>query len=360
MSIDIESIHDDMLMGLSNEYQKSLGYPAYDFTRAFAFACAALSEDIDVAEAHLDIYNLTGDDLDKYIYQHRGLERKEGAKATATIEILAGSGTITEGDAFSTKSGLVFLSTETKAVEDGDTVEVEAIEAGTQYNVAAETITQVPSTIAGITSFYNPDPADGGTDNETDSVFIERFLDNLRYPDNGCNQQAYINWATSVDGVGRAKCFPLANGAGTVEVCITGLDMGAPSQAVIDDVQDYIDPGASGEGAGAAPVGAACTVTGATEKAINISATLTIAEGFVLADVADAVETAFDKYLKSIAFLRVDIDTYQTYVSYAKIGDCIMSTDGVLDYTGLTVNSGTGSVQLTDREVPVLGTVTLT
>lgn len=360
MSIDIESIHGDMLMGLSEDYQKSPGYPAYDFTRAFAFACASLSDDIDIAEGHLDITTLTGDELETYVYQHRGLTRKEGAKAEATIEIIAGSGTITEGDLFATKSGVVFASTETKAVTDGDTFEVEAVEAGTDGNVAANTITQVPSTIQGITSFTNPEPASGGTPDETDADLLERFLDNLQYPDNGCNAQAYINWATSVDGVGRAKCFPLDDGPGTVTVCITGTDMGVPSQDVIDAVQAYIDPGSSGTGEGRAPVGAACTVIGATAKTINISATLTIAEGFVPAEVKDAVTAAFDAYLKDISFKRVDINTYQTYVSYAKIGECIMTTDGVLDYSSLTVNSATASVQLDDDEVPVLGTVTLT
>lgn len=360
MSIDIEGIHGDMLMGISSEYQKTPGFPAYDFTRAFAFACASLSEDIDDAVEHLDVYNLSGEDLDKYIYQHRGLVRKSGVKATATIEIVAGSGTINEGDLFATKSGIVFEATETVTVEDGDTVEVQCTTTGTTGNVAADTITQVPVTIAGISSFTNPSPATGGTDDETDADYLERFLDNLQYPDNGCNAQAYINWATSVDGVGRAKCFPLANGDNTVEICVTGTDMGVPSQTVVDAVQEYIDPNENGDGVGKAPVGAVCTATGATAKNINISATLTIADGFVAADVRTAVTAAFAAYLKDISFKRTSIDSYQTYVSYAKIGECIMTTDGVLDYSGLTVNSGTSSVQLTDREVPVLGTVTLT
>lgn len=359
MSIDIESIHGDMLMGLSEDYQKSPGYPAYDFTRAFAFACASLSEDIDIAEDHLDVTKLTGDELETFVYQHRGLTRKEGEHATATIKIVAGSGTITEGDLFATQSGVVFVSTETKSVVDNSTFNVRAVESGTDGNVAANTITQVPTTIAGIATFTNPEAASGGTSDESDPELLNRFFDNLQYPDNGCNAQAYINWATSVDGVGRAKCFPLDDGPGTVTVCITNTDMEAPSQTLIDAVQAYIDPGASGEGEGVAPVGAACTVTGASEKAINISATLTIASGFVAADVKAAVSAAFDAYLKDIAFKRVDINTYQTYVSYAKIGECIMTTDGVLDYSSLTVNSATASVQLDDDEVPVLGTVTL-
>lgn len=359
MSRDIESIHDDMMMALSDEYQKTPGYPTYDYTRAFAFGCASLSEDLDTAEEHLDIFNMTGEDLERFVYQHRGLSRKDGNKALAEIQILSGSGTINEGDLFATKSGIVFRSLETKAVEDNDYVQLEAVEDGTESNVAANTITQVPSTISGINSFTNPDPATGGTSKETDSDLLQRYLDNLMYPDNGCNQQAYINWATSVDGVGRAKVFPLQYGAGTVEVCITDSDMGVPSSDLISDVQSYIDPGQTGTGAGVAPVGAVCTVTGATGKTINVSATLTVADGYTIADVQDEIEANITAYLKDIAFYRLSIDQYQTYVSYARIGECIMDAEGVLDYNNLQVNNGTASVQLTDREVPVIGTVTL-
>ena len=360
MSIDIESIHEDMLMGIPDNYQKTQGFPAYDFTRAFALACAALSDDISLAETHLDIYNLSGGDLDKYIYQHRGLTRKSGGKATAVLEILSGSGTIAEGDLFTTESNIVFSSLETKAVSDGDTVLVEAVESGTNGNVAANTIVQMPTTIVGISSFTNPDPATGGTDDETDDAYRERYFDNLRYPANGSNAQSYINWATSIDGVGRAKCFPLAFGANTVEVCITGADMGVPSQAVIDAVQEYIDPEPHGTGAGEAPIGSFCTVTPAVAKTINISAVLSIADGFDVETVKENIADAIAEYFASIAFLRLAGGKYQNYASYAKVGECIMETEGVLDYSNLTLNGNVSSVTLDDRDVPVVGMVTLT
>lgn len=360
MSIDVESIHEDMLMGIPDNYQKTQGFPAYDFTRAFAIACGALSDDISLAETHLDIYNLSGSDLDTYIYQHRGLVRKKGDKATAVIEILSGSGTINEGDLFTTKSNIVFTATATQTVTDGDTITVVAVETGTSSNVAANTIVQMPTTIPGLTSFTNPDPATGGTDDETDSAYTERYLNDLRYPSNGSNAQSYINWATSVDGVGRAKCFPLASGVNTVEVCVTGTDMGVPSQTVVDSVQAYIDPNENGDGSGTAPIGAICTVTGATAKTIDISATLILAQGYDVETVREAVEAAIADYFESISFLRLSDGSYQNYASYAKVGEAIMDTDGVLDYSGLTLNGGVASISLTDREVPVVGTVTLT
>ena len=53
-----------MLNAISDRYQKTTGFPAYDFTRAFALAVLSLDGDIELAEANLDVDNLTGVALD--------------------------------------------------------------------------------------------------------------------------------------------------------------------------------------------------------------------------------------------------------------------------------------------------------
>lgn len=360
MSIDIESVHDDMLMSISDDYQKTPGFPAYDFTRAFALGVVELSEDVEIAEKRTDVYNLSGEDLDRRVFQHRGLTRKSGLKATAVIELVSGSGTITKGDVFQTKSGIAFQATQTVTVNDGDTFEVEALVSGTDSNVAAGTITMMPRTIQGITSFVNPEPASGGTEDESDSALIERYLDDLRYPNNGSNQQAYIAWATSQEGVGRAKVFPLHDGPNTVEVCITGDDMGAPDADVVSAVQDYIDPNHNGDGSGTAPIGAVCTVTAAAAVQVTVSATVLKSEGYDVETVTANITANIEEYLQDIAFKRLSYDTYQTYVSLSKIGSCIDDAEGVLDYSDLKLNGSTASIQLTDRQVAVLGEVNVT
>ena len=42
MSLELEQIHEDMLNAIHDRYQKTLGFPAYDFTRAFALAVLSL------------------------------------------------------------------------------------------------------------------------------------------------------------------------------------------------------------------------------------------------------------------------------------------------------------------------------
>ena len=42
MTSDVNKIHSDMLENISNDYQKTQGFPTYDLTRAFAITCLAL------------------------------------------------------------------------------------------------------------------------------------------------------------------------------------------------------------------------------------------------------------------------------------------------------------------------------
>ena len=47
-------------------------------------------------------------------------------------------------------------------------------------------------------------------------------------------------------------------------------------------------------------------------------------------------------------------------MSYAKIGNALLMTEGVEDYTVLSVNAGTVNVAITNTEIPTIGVITLT
>ena len=339
-----------MLEAIPARYQKTAGFPAYDFTRAFALAVLSLDGDVEAAEAHLNIYSLEGLDLDTYITQHRGLVRRYGAHAAAVLRVVSGGGAVEAGDVFATDAGVEFVAVSDGTYSQGDTFPVTAAEAGTAGNVAAGTITRLPVTISGIAAVTNPAAASGGTNGEDDDTFRERFLEGLRNPSNGANAGAYLAWARSVEGVGRARVFPLAGGAGTVTVCVTGADMGVPAAGVVQAVQDCIDPHRNGDGAGQAPIGAVCTAAACRARTIDVAVTLTLEEG--VSDAEDAVRAALTAYFRSVAFVG-------SLVSYAQAGNAILDAEGVADYSGLTLNGAAGSVSLETDQVPVLGTLTI-
>lgn len=181
-----------------------------------------------------------------------------------------------------------------------------------------------------------------GEDEESDESLRKRFLQKVREPGTSGNTADYKQWATKVAGVGAAKVTPLWNGPGTVKVTIVNTDMQPATNELVAQVQEYIEQ--------VRPIGATVTVTSATGKPIDVSANVVLASGYTLQNVQDAFAASLDKHLKEIAFSM-------TYVSYAKIGTLLLSTPGVIDYNGLTVNGGTANVALQDEEVPVRGGV---
>lgn len=102
-----------------------------------------------------------------------------------------------------------------------------------------------------------------------------------------------------------------------------------------------------------APIGARVTVVPATSVLINVTAGLALASGYDRASVCAAVQSNIAAYLHSTAFAS------DNTVRYTKIGEAILNTTGVRDYTGLTVNGGSGNIAIDVQAVPVLGTVTL-
>ena len=353
MSYDLDALHSEMLEAVPDRYQKTIGFPAYDLTRAFALAVCSLKEDADTAKAATNVDNMAGDELTRWCRQRKGVIRKEATRSAGTVTIVTGNGTITKGDLFESDGGIQFAASETKIVSDGDAVAVQAVDAGSSGNVAAGTVTRMPVSIAGISKVANAAPMSGGYDAEDDDSLRERYYQEVLSPASSGNKNAYKAWALEVSGVGRAKVFPLADGDNTVTVCILSADMTPAGGDLVAAVQAHIDPGSSGTGEGCAPVGAYCTVEAATAKTINVSCTVTRASGYGAEEVLANVTAAINDYLAGIAFLS-------SYVSYAKIANSVNDAEGVFDYSGLTVNGGTANIALDDAEAPVLGTVSIT
>ncbi len=343
MARNIDTIHEQILDNLDDEYQKTVGFPAFDITRTVAVALSSLSDDIDKAAALTDADNLSGEYLDKYVYQHKGILTATGA----------GDINIPVGTLFETASGIQFQSTQSVSGSLFCQIPIEAVYGGAAGNVAAGAITVIPITIAGLATITNADATTGGYRAETDDELRERYYLALQQPITSGNKYHYQAWAMEVDGVGQAKVFPLSNGANTVEVCIIGNDGKPAGSSLVAAVQNYIDPASSGTGEGVAPIGAHCTVTAAQGKAVNVSAQVTVLSGYDKTAVLAEMQKQVDEYFADIALK-------QDYVSYAKIGNLLLGIAGVEDYSTLRINSGTSNIALTERQVPVRGTVSLT
>lgn len=312
---------------------------------------------IELAQAYIDLDNVltfgfASEDMPSNYLDLRsaevGLTRKPSTKAVGKVTFNGTDGTVIAiGSRVSTdeETPKYFVTTTEGTITGGSiTVDAEAEKAGADGNVAAGQITLVAGDLSGVTSVNNSADFSGGADTETDNSLLTRYFEKVRKPATSGNANAYVQWAKAVSGVGDAKVYPLWNGNGTVKVIVIGDDKTAPTQTVVDSVTTYVED--------RRPIGASVTVQGAVEIAIDITATLVLESGYALADAQTEIESALASYLADLAFV-------DDKVRYSHIGNLIIDTSSVKDYSSLTVNGGTANITVADGEVAVKGVVTL-
>ena len=343
---------DSIRNKVSDAYEKTAGYLIFDVTEAVGLELDDYDSLLTESQKKFDADNLTGEDLTKYCYQRKGISRKAAGYAKGTVTV-TGTGTVEIGDLFETENGVQFAAAETVDVINSGNVPVIAVVAGNTGMVGSGAINDMPVTISGISACTNAEPTYGGYEEETDEALRERFYEAIRNPSGNGNRASYIAWAKEVTGVGDAKVFPLAQGTGTVDVVIIDSDMTPADASLVNEVQNYIDPNSSGTGDGQAPIGAKCYVSSATGKSVNVSATVSKTGSADANVVLSNIKADITKYLASIAFNT-------TKVSLAQIGNVILDAADVIDYEGLNLNGATTNVTVDEREVAVLGEVTIT
>ncbi|MEG1867581.1 MAG: baseplate J/gp47 family protein [Clostridiales bacterium] len=191
-----------------------------------------------------------------------------------------------------------------------------------------------------------------GEDEETDTALRERYFNYINSEIQDGNTAQYETWAAEYIGIGRAKVMPLWNGANTVKVSILDVDNKKASQTLIEAFQRYLDPGALGLGNGVAPIGAKVTVSTATEKIVNITAKVSIMDGYIFSVVQENIKKAISKFLADTAYKR-------SAVFLMDIGAAMLNADGVSFITELKLNNAQLDITLAPEEIGLLGTITL-
>lgn len=189
-----------------------------------------------------------------------------------------------------------------------------------------------------------------GSETETDEDFRNRIQQYLINPAQDGNVAQYLRWALEYPGVGKAKVFPLWDGGNTVKVAITDALSTPASGTLVADFQEYLDPGSEGLGNGAAPIGAKVTVVSGTQKDINISATIELAEGY--SEATGAAE-AITQYLANITYDK-------TSISFMRLGSALLDVDSIAGVSNMTINGVSTDVALVGTEIPVLASLNLT
>ena len=335
-----EEILREMQDYSGNPAAKVEGTFEYDALSASAFEFAKV--EVELEEGYNAAFADTswGEYLTMRAKEH-GVIRKEATNAKATLAV-TGTGTIPAGSIFATVAGLRFAADEETEITDAGTIEVTAVETGSDYNVAANAITEIPMSIPGITAVTNEEAAHDGYNEESDEDLLTRYLMKVRMPATSGNRLHYIEWALSVTGVGSAKAISTWNGPGTVKVVIVDSNLHAASEELVANVAAYIE---TVKPAGGVDV----TVVSAVETPVDITAKVY----GVIDETAFAV--ASHKYLQGLC--RQVFNVTKTQVTLTKIGSFILDAGNADDYADLKLNGAAENLILTEEQMPSLGQV---
>lgn len=276
-------------------------------------------------------------------------------KFTGTAGTVIPSGTLvaTPADEITATQSIEYETTALTTLDSlGEAfVSIKAVEAGIAGNVPGGAISLLAQSLPGVASVVNIAATSGGTSEETDESLLSRFLIKVRQPGTSGNKADYQQWALETPGVSRVQIEPLWNGPGTVRLFLLGEESRAPTQAIVDAVQEYISPSA-GQGEGKAPIGANVTASAAVEIPVNINVRLTLAEGATMSEVKVAFEAGLSQYLEQLAFV-------DPLVRFNRIAAILLDISRIVDYQDLIVNGGNGNIDLQLGEVAVIGTVSM-
>ena len=250
---------------------------------------------------------------------------------------------------------------------------LEAEIAGTSQNNIYEGTRAVPvSRIAGLTAAAFGKLYESGTDSESDDSLRKRVQEKIAGPAENGNKQHYKTWCESIDGVGRARIFPLWNGPNTVKaVLIDGV--GAPcSASKVAEVQEYIDPATKGYtavvdgrtyvvgdglGEGVANLGAHFTAAAAIPLNVVVSFRAELATGYTEEAAEQEASEAITEYFHKLV-LETETAT-DIVVRVSSVGAILTTLESLLDYHDLTLNGGTDNIHPGEDYVPVVERVSI-
>lgn len=286
---------------------------------------------------------------------------------------------IPEGSKFKTINGadsLIFTSGNLVSSDDGSYMyELTCDTPGTAGNSYVGAILPITA-IAGLKSASIGTIITAGTDEETDDALRARYWATFGAQAFGGNIASYRQAILAINGVGAVQVYPAWKGGGTVLCSILGSDLKPALPAIVEEVQEIICPSEDGgttpspNGYGMAPIGAAATITTATELTLNIACDIQF-EGTVQNGVEtyrEEIEQHISDYLHEVCEtwgnpLKSFTVSYSVMVYIARIIYAVLQIPEVVNMTNVTVNGSGSDLMLTEtpelQQVPVLGTVVI-
>lgn len=359
-----EALLEDVLDNAPEGIDTRPGSIFYDAVSGILLKVAKLYTDLDIIVETTTVATATGEALDLKAGEY-GVTRL--AATQAKYRALFEGVTPQVGERFYYDLAYFVL----KIDEGAGVYYFEAEEAGENGNNIYKGTPAVPvNDIDGLVSATFGAIYENGTDAEDDESLRTRIQEKIAGPTENGNKQHYKTWCESIDGIGRARIFPLWNGENTVKGVLIDSTGQPCGDAKVTEVQNYIDPASKGLtvmvdgktytvgdglGNGVANIGAHFTAVGASPLSIDVTFGAELASGATKEMVQKEVADAIEEYLKELV-LTTD-DTSEVIVRISTIGAILSQLRNLIDYNNLRLNGDTRNITSGENDVPVLGEV---
>lgn len=228
--------------------------------------------------------------------------------------------------------------------------------AGKQANSCIGDITPITQ-ISGLETAKIIEIITPGEDEEDTETFRQRYINALKSKAYGGNGADYREKVLAIHGVGGVKVYRCWNGGGTVKCVILDSEYNKPTDELIKEVQTQIDPTQKGDGYGLAPIGHVVTVTGAKEKAINVTCTIITDE--ITPALTDKIKSKINEYLRE----RRAEWCKQTHTQFVTVRSAfllvkLLEIQGIKDAI-VTLDNKALKIDIANDEIPSLGKLTV-
>lgn len=195
-----------------------------------------------------------------------------------------------------------------------------------------------------------------GEEEEDTESLRKRYFDSFHSQEFGGNKKDYMKKTREIPGVGAVKVTPVWDGPGTVKLTILDANFRKADSALLEKVQQAIDPQQGGEGDGLAPIGHVVTVDTPQEFSITVTVQAVYDTGYSFEELHSQMENAVENYLAS---LRGQWEGQESLaVRLAQIEARMMAIDGIIDLSLVTLNGNAENIILEAAAIPVSGGVT--
>lgn len=394
-----EALVKRMLENVSDEFDKREGSVIYD-----AIAPAAM----ELAEFYISLDMVMNEifaESASYYYlvkraAERGMFPKEETCAVGKMVVTPATVKINAGERFN-RDALNYSVVEPIEGEQG-AYKVQCETPGIEGNQQTGTLLPIEY-IDGLETAELTEILIPGEDDEDVETFRARYFASFGNEAYGGNKADYTAKVNKIDGVGGCKVFrswkqgyspaslspgdavaawigqqssqtvgeevygwlqrvyaaaeqKLLTTGGTVKVLIISSEFKEPSAALIDAVQQALDPaGSAGEGDGVAPIGHVVNVAGVKNRVISIGFTITYDAGYTFAKLQESIEKIIDSYFWQLS--QKWAESEKLVVRISQIEALLLGIEGIIDIEDTTLNGTAGNMALEADEIPVRGDV---